>query len=121
MVSARHFYRCAVRSAGKKTILHSCRLGQHVIGSRLGRGATYDFGRKDFLNTDLIDQMLTPQVDQMGSLLVVRQVRTDAIDHYHHERAIIHVEPIGTADKLIFAVSDEWTIKIARQVRLIET
>jgi hypothetical protein len=32
------------------------------------------------LNADLIDQMLTPQVDQMGSLLVVRQVRTDAID-----------------------------------------
>jgi hypothetical protein len=41
----------------------------------------------------------------MSSLLVVRQVRTDAVDHYHDESAIIHIEPIRTADELVFAVA----------------
>jgi hypothetical protein len=68
--------------------------------------------RKDFLNTDLIDEVLTAQVNQMSSLLVVRQIRTDAVEHHHDESAIIHIEPIRTADELVFAVPDEWTVKI---------
>jgi hypothetical protein len=47
--------------------------------------------RKDFLNANLINEVLTTQVNQMGSLLVVRQVRTDAVDHHHDESAIIHI------------------------------
>jgi len=45
--------------------------------------------RKDFLNTDLVNEVLTTQVNQMGSLLVVRQVRTDTVDHHQDESAII--------------------------------
>jgi hypothetical protein len=67
-------------------------------------------GRQDFLNADLVNKVLTAQVNQMSSLLVVRQVRTDAVDH--DESAIIHVEPIRTADELLFAVPNEWTVKI---------
>ena len=69
--------------------------------------------RKDFLNTDLLNEVLTTQVNQMGSLLVVRQVCTDAVDHHHEESAIIHIEPIRTADEFIFAIPNERTIKIA--------
>jgi hypothetical protein len=68
--------------------------------------------RKDFLNTDLLNEVLTTQVNQMGSLLVVRQVRTDTVDHHHDESAIIHIEPIRAADEFIFAVPNEWTVKI---------
>ena len=82
-----------------------------MIGSRLF--AMYLLlRRKNFLNADLVNEVLTTQVNQMGSLLVVRQVRTDAVDHYHDESAIIHIEPIRTADEFIFAVPNEWTVKI---------
>ena len=47
-----------------------------------------------------------------SSLLVVRQVRTDAVDHHHEESAIIHIEPIRTADEFVFAIPNERTIKI---------
>src|SRR5437773_5451076 len=56
-----------------------------------------------------------------SSLLVVRQVRTDAVDHHQDESAIIHIEPIRTADEFIFAVPNEWTVKIGREIRLVET
>jgi hypothetical protein len=69
-------------------------------------------GRKDFLNTDLVNEVLAMQVNQMSSLLVVRQVRTNTVDHYHDESAIIHIVPIRTANELVFAVPDERTVKI---------
>ena len=85
------------------------------------RPGSYLFlGRKDFSNTDLVNQVLATQVNQMSSLLFVRQVRTDAVDHYHDESAIIHIEPIRTADELVFAVPDEWTVKIGGEVRLVK-
>jgi hypothetical protein len=62
----------------------------------------------------LVNEVLTTQVNQMSSLLVVGQVCTDAIDHHHDQSAIIHIEPIRTADELIFAVPDEW-IRLAPQ------
>jgi hypothetical protein len=77
--------------------------------------------RKDFLNTNLVNEVLTAQVDQMGSLLVVGQVCADAVDHHHDQRAIIHIQPIGATDKLICGVANEWIIKIDGEVRLIET
>jgi hypothetical protein len=48
----------------------------------------------------------------MGSLLLVGQVCTDAVDHHHDQSAIIHIEPVRTADESVFAVPDEWTVKI---------
>ncbi len=61
--------------------------------------------RKDFLNTDLVNEMLATQVSQVSSLLLIGQVCTDAVDHYHDESAIIHIE-------LVLAVPDEWTVKV---------
>jgi hypothetical protein len=68
--------------------------------------------RQDFLNAHLVNEVLTTQVNQMGSLLVIRQVRTNAVDHHHDESEIIHIEPLRTADELVFAIPDEWTVKI---------
>ena len=47
--------------------------------------------REDFLNTDLVNEMLTTQVGQMGSLLVIRQICTDTVEHHNDESAIIHI------------------------------
>jgi hypothetical protein len=55
--------------------------------------------RKDFLNTDLVNEVLTTQVNQMSSLLLVGQVCTDAVDHHHDESPIIHIEPIAEGQK----------------------
>jgi hypothetical protein len=79
------------------------------------------FRRKDFLNADLVDQVLTTQVNQMRSLLVVRQVCTNAVDHHHDQGAIIHIEPIRTPDEFVVAVPNERTVKVCREIRLKET
>ena len=79
------------------------------------------FRREDFLNADLINEVLAAQVNQMRALLVVRQVCTDAVDHHHDQRAIIHIEPIRTPDEFIVAVPNEWTVKVCREIRLKET
>src|SRR5262249_40405057 len=50
------------------------------------------------------NEVLTTQVNQMGSLLLVGQVCTDAVDHHHDQSAIIHIEPVRTADEFVFAV-----------------
>jgi len=68
--------------------------------------------RKDFLNTDLVNEVLATKVSQVSSLLLIGQVCTDAVDHYHDESAIIHIKPIRTADELVLAVPDEWTVKV---------
>ena len=39
-----------------------------------------------------------------ASLLLVGQVCTDAVDHHHDQSAIIHIEPVRTADEFVFAV-----------------
>jgi hypothetical protein len=70
------------------------------------------FRRKDFLDTDLIDEARSADVRQMCPLLVIRQGCTNAIGHHHHERSIVHIQPIRAADELIGAVSDEWAIDI---------
>ena len=49
------------------------------------------FWRKDFLNTDLVNEVLATQVSQVSSLLLIGQVCTDAVDHCHDESAIIHI------------------------------
>src|SRR5271166_566548 len=77
--------------------------------------------REALLREDLVDEMRTAQVDQMGALLVVRQVGAKAFDHHHDKRAIIHVEPIGPANELIFAVANERAVEIGREIGLIVT
>ena len=40
--------------------------------------------------------------------------------YHHNERVVIHVQPIRATDKLVIRISNEWAIKIDRQVGLIE-
>jgi hypothetical protein len=40
------------------------------------------FRRQYFLNTDLVNQMISSQVLQVRSFLLIRQVRPDAVDHH---------------------------------------
>jgi hypothetical protein len=74
------------------------------------------FGRKYFLNADLVNKMRSAQVCQMRPFFVIRQVSTNAVDHHHNERTVIHIEPVRTADKLIGSISCERTINILPQV-----
>jgi hypothetical protein len=47
-----------------------------------------------------------------ASFFLVRQVRADPVGHDHNERAIIHIQPVGTADELIIPISYEWAVDI---------
>jgi hypothetical protein len=78
------------------------------------------FRRQYFLNADLVNQVISSQIRQMGSFLVIRQICTDAVDHHHDERAIVHVHPVRAADKFIRGVSNERAINILAQVGLIK-
>src|ERR1700724_3553310 len=64
--------------------------------------------------------MVSSQVPQVRSLLVIRQVGADPIDHHHDECAIIHVQPVGAADKLVGAIANERTVGIRAEVWLVE-
>jgi len=64
--------------------------------------------------------MLSAQVRQMRSFLVIRQVFANAVDHHHNETAVIHIQPVGTADELIGAVSGEGTVNIFAKVWLVK-
>jgi hypothetical protein len=68
----------------------------------------------------LVDEVLTSQISQMCSLFTVGQVCAYTPRHHHYERVLIHVEPIRAPDKLVVGVSNEWTLNIGRQIRLIE-
>ena len=76
---------------------------------------------KNFLNANLINEVLAFYVRQMGSLLVIRQVRPDAPGHHHDERAVVHVQPVRAANELVVGVADEGTIKIDGQVGFMES
>jgi hypothetical protein len=56
--------------------------------------------------------MFAAQVSQMRPFFLVRQVRANPIGHHYNESSVIHIQPVGTTDKLVVAVSDEWTIDI---------
>lgn len=73
------------------------------------------------MNTDLVNQVRASQVGKMGSFLIIGQVFADAIDHHHHQGAIIHVQPIGAADELIVAISCKRAVNISAQVWLVKS
>src|SRR5947199_48095 len=50
-------------------------------------------GRQNFLNADLINEVLSSYVSQMGSFFLVRQGCSDAPGHRHYERLVIHAHP----------------------------
>ena len=56
----------------------------------------------------------------MRPFFVIRQVFANAVDHHHNERAVIHIQPVGTADELIGAVSREWAVNIVAKVGLVK-
>jgi hypothetical protein len=69
-----------------------------------------------FLNTDLVNQMLSAQVRKMRPFFVIGQIFANAVDHHHYESAIVHIEPIGTAHELIGAISRKGTVNIFAKV-----
>jgi hypothetical protein len=62
-----------------------------------------------------------PQCRHLTSVLLEPSERTSdqrklskrLEDHHHDESAIIHIEPIRTADEFVFAIPNEWTVKIS--------
>jgi len=60
----------------------------------------------------LVNEVFTPQINQVRSLLVVRQVCAYTPRHHHNERVVIHVQPIRAPDELVIAVSNEWAVKV---------
>ena len=56
----------------------------------------------------------------MRSFLIIRQVFANAVDHHQNECAVIHIQPVGTADELIGAVSSEGTVNIFAKVWLVK-
>src|SRR6516164_7402712 len=52
-------------------------------------------GWQDFLRAHLIDQMLTAYVNEVSSLLVIREICSDTPGHQHHKGSIIHIKPVG--------------------------
>jgi hypothetical protein len=69
--------------------------------------------RKIFLRAYLIGEVLTTYVNQVRSLLIIRQVRSDALGHHHHKSAVIHVEPEGAADKFFVPIAHERTMVVS--------
>jgi hypothetical protein len=69
---------------------------------------------QDFLRANLVNEVFTPQINQVRPLLVVRQVCAYTPRHHHYERLVIHVEPIRAPDELVVGISDEWVIDIDR-------
>jgi hypothetical protein len=72
------------------------------------------FGRKNFLNAHLIDEVFTTQVREVSAFFVICQVRADAADQHRHKTPIAHVQPVGAANEFIRGISDEGTVEIDR-------
>jgi hypothetical protein len=70
------------------------------------------FGWQDFPCTHLIDQVFSPEIDQMRSLFIICQICADPLRHNHNDCAIIHVHPIRPTNELVRSVSNERTIGI---------
>jgi hypothetical protein len=74
----------------------------------------YRFGWQDFLGAYLIDQVVSFEIDQMRSLLIVSQICANSLRHHHDECAVVHVHPISSTNQSIRRVANEWTIGIDR-------
>jgi hypothetical protein len=68
------------------------------------------FGRQNLLDADLIDEALALQICQMRPLLIVGQMRSDALRHHQDKRLVIHVQPIAAPDKLTVGITSERAI-----------
>ena len=49
---------------------------------------------------------------QVRLFFLIGEMRTDSVGYDHHESPIIHIQPVGTTDKLIVAVSYERAVNI---------
>jgi hypothetical protein len=76
---------------------------------------------QNFLNTHLIDEVVTLQIGQMRSLFVVCQMRSNSIRHYHYEAPIIHVQPIASTNKLVLGVPREWAIGFRAKIGFVKS
>jgi hypothetical protein len=44
----------------------------------------------------------------------------DAIDHYHNEGAVIHVQPIASSDELVRGISYERAVRLSAEIGLLK-
>ena len=65
--------------------------------------------------------MLSTQVGEMRSFLLICQVRTNPIGHHHNESPVIHIQPVGAGDELIVAISYEWAVNVLAEVGLVKS
>jgi hypothetical protein len=79
------------------------------------------FRREYFLNTDLVNQMLSAQVRHVRPFFVIRQFCANAVDHNHNEGSIIHIHPKGAANEFVSAIPYEGAIRIAGEIGFIKT
>jgi hypothetical protein len=73
-------------------------------------GILLSFRGQNLLNTDLINEVFAFLSVRCGPLLIVGQMRADALCHHHNKRPIIHVQRITAPNKLIVGVACERAI-----------
>jgi hypothetical protein len=39
-------------------------------------------------------------------------MRPECLDHHHHERAIIHTQPVGATNDFVGGIPNEWAVDI---------
>jgi hypothetical protein len=59
-------------------------------------------------------------ISQMRSLLVVCQMCADPVDHYHHQGAISHIQPVAPSDKLAGRISCKRAIGGRAKIRFVK-
>jgi hypothetical protein len=93
------------------------RIESHPLGHLAAtRGSTNRY----LLNTDLIDQMLSPEICQVCPFLVIGQVSANALGHHYDEGTIVHIKPVRAADERIGAIPYKWTVYVLAQVRFVK-
>ena len=64
--------------------------------------------------------MLTPEVAEVGPLLIIRSMRAKSLRHGQNERAVAHVEPEAPPHELAIGVPGERTIVVLTEIWHVE-
>jgi hypothetical protein len=76
--------------------------------------------RKNFLNTYLIDQVISFQISEMRPLFVICQMSPNALGHYQYESGISHVQPIAPPNKFVRSVASERAVWVGAKIRFVK-
>jgi hypothetical protein len=58
----------------------------------------------------LVDQVISPQIGKMRSLLIVREICANSSGHNYYERLIRHVHPVAAPNELTGGIPHERTV-----------